>query len=271
MSLSRRPPIAVIRQLRAEVGFCCPVEGCGNPYLTWHHFDPPWRMEQHHRPAGLVALCREHADKADAGAFTDDQIREFKRTSAERAESVRGRFDWRRRELLAVVGGSFYFQTDVILQIGDQPCIWFSRDDEGYLLLNFTMPTATGQPRARILENFWTVPPDVTDLECLPNGRKLRVRYPNGDDLKFEFFDIETAGALAHRYPDAGTERWTDSIAFPITGVEVSEKAPGTPIEFGPRVTRLPGVHIENSFMMNCGVALRLGLAAGVGAPPPDA
>jgi hypothetical protein len=45
MGLPRRPPMDVIRLLRSEVGFCCPVEGCGNPYLTWHHFDPPRRVE----------------------------------------------------------------------------------------------------------------------------------------------------------------------------------------------------------------------------------
>jgi hypothetical protein len=258
MSLPRHPPIDVIREIRAEVGFSCPVEKCGNPYLTWHHFDPPWRVEQHHRAEGLVALCLEHANKADGEAFTADQIRELKRKGAERAASIEGRFDWRRRELLAVVGGNFYAQTNVILQIGNEPCIWFSRDNEDYQLLNFKMPTATGQQRAEVLENFWTVPPDLADLECPPSGRKLRVRYPNGDELRVEFFDLDSAKSLTTRYPDAGSDRWADSIEFPITGVEISEKAPGTPIEFGPRVTRLPGILMQNSFVMNCGVALQI-------------
>ncbi len=227
-------------------------------------------MEQLHRPEGLVALCREHADKADSGAFTDDQVREFKRADAQRAESAKGRFDWRRRDILAVVGGNFYFRTDTILQLGDQPCIWFSRDNEGYQLLNFTMPTFSTQPRARVFENFWMVPPDVADLECPPNGRKLHVKYANGDNLSVEFFDIESRDALAVRYPDVETG-WSDVIDFPITGVEVAEKAPGTPIEFSPRATRLPGFHMQGSFMSGVGVALHLDLPPGVHAPPPDA
>jgi hypothetical protein len=41
VALPRRPYAHVVRQLRQEVGFRCPVDDCGNPYLTWHHFDPP--------------------------------------------------------------------------------------------------------------------------------------------------------------------------------------------------------------------------------------
>ncbi len=65
LQVFRTPPIAVRRQLRREVGFGCSLPGCGVPYLTWHHFDPPWRQEHYHRVEGMIALCRDHADKAD--------------------------------------------------------------------------------------------------------------------------------------------------------------------------------------------------------------
>lgn len=61
MNLSRTPPIEVRRQLRKEVNFGCPVDGCGIPYLTWHHFDPPWNEKEHHDPNGMLALCANHA------------------------------------------------------------------------------------------------------------------------------------------------------------------------------------------------------------------
>ncbi len=154
--------------LRQEVGFCCPVQNCGSPYLTWHHFDPPWRVEHHHRPAGMIALCREHADKADHGAFTDDQLRELKREGRSRAAQVRGRFDWMRQDLLAVVGGNFYYEQRVIFQLGEIPCIWFDRDEAGYLLLNFKMPTISGRARAQIDQNFWSITPAVEKVICPP-------------------------------------------------------------------------------------------------------
>src|SRR3990172_955656 len=101
--MDRTPPPDVRRELRREIGFGCAFPGCGNPYLYWHHFDPPWRKLQHHNPSGMIALCGEHHAKADVGAFTREQLREFKRGAIERAEEVKGRFDWMRHSLLAVV------------------------------------------------------------------------------------------------------------------------------------------------------------------------
>ncbi|HEY5431250.1 MAG TPA: hypothetical protein VIK04_19190 [Solirubrobacteraceae bacterium] len=88
------PPSTVRRELRREIGFCCPVEGCRSPYLTWHHFDPPWHVRQHHDPAGMVALCLQHHKEADAGAFTPEQLRAFK-TIAARDRPI-GRVNWKR-------------------------------------------------------------------------------------------------------------------------------------------------------------------------------
>jgi hypothetical protein len=267
MGLSRRPPMDVIRLLRSEVGFCCPVAGCGNPYLTWHHFDPPWRVEEHHRPEGLVALCLEHAHKADAGAFTDDQVREMKRSGGERAQLIEGRFDWRRKEVLVIVGGNFYLRTNVILELGGIPFISLSRDPGGYVLLNFTMPTVSGEPRAQVFENFWTVPPGVNDFECPPSGRSIRVWYGNGDELRVDFFEIGDGSAFAHRYPEASMVGSEISGEFPMTGLEVSEKTPGSPIEFSADQTKVGNLFITGSLMVDVGVAISAPLPPDVSKP----
>jgi hypothetical protein len=265
-AVRRAPPTPVIRQLRQEVGFRCPVDGCGSPYLTWHHFDPAWRDEQRHRPPGMIALCVEHAAKADGGAFTDDQLRTLKREGRAHADAAKGRFDWMRRDLLAVVGGNFYYRCPVVLQIGDRNVIWFSRDNAGSLLLNFWMPTASGQERARILENFWVVPPAVQDLECPPSGKRIHVHYANGDETRVEFFEIDSLTELIKRYPETGSIVRGAAINWPITGVELWEKAPGTQIEFGPKVTRIGGIQISGSFMSDIGGAgIHLDLPPGVG------
>ena len=150
----------------------------------------------------MIALCREHADKADHGAYTTEQLRDLKRAfdPAKRLD-VRGRFDWMRRDLLAVVGGNFYYRCPVILKIGDRACIWFNRDEEGYLLLNFLMPTVTGEPRATIQGNYWTVTTRADEILCPPSGRLLQVSYPNGDLFKAEFFTAHTPTELTTRFP----------------------------------------------------------------------
>ena len=88
--LSRTPPVAVRRELRREVGFGCPVSGCGNPYLEYHHFDPPWEKEHHHDLARMIALCAEH--HAKAAAWTIDDCRAMKAIPVDRPD-VRGRFE----------------------------------------------------------------------------------------------------------------------------------------------------------------------------------
>jgi hypothetical protein len=189
----------------------------------------------------MIALCRAHADQADNGAFTDDQLRELKATGKARAQEVRGRFNWMRQDLLAVVGGNFYYEQPIILEIGNTKCIWFDRDDDGYLLLNFKMPARAGRPGAEIEENFWIVSPAVDEVVCPPSGRLVEVSYRNGEKFRAEFFSIASPDELRRRYPDAGTLSWTAGIEFPVTVVELWETAPEADIEFGPAFSRLPG------------------------------
>ena len=51
---------------------------CGSPYLTWHHFNPPWSERHHHDPDGMIALCLQHHEQADAGTFTVEQLRDLR-------------------------------------------------------------------------------------------------------------------------------------------------------------------------------------------------
>jgi hypothetical protein len=168
----------------------------------------------------MIALCQEHARKADGGAFTDDQLRELKREGRSRAQQVKGKFDWMRRDLLAVVGGNFYVETMTLVQFGSRPVVWFKRDEEGYLLLNFTMPTLAGQARARIEDNVWTVTPQVAEVICPPTGRKVEIDYGGGDYFRIEFFNVGKPESLDERYPHANTMSWSDRL--PILPLELN-------------------------------------------------
>lgn len=89
-TLSRSIPKSVKQRLRQEVGFGCPAKDCGNPYLEYHHFDPPWSVEKHHDPERMIALCSEHHGKANA--WTVDQVRAMKNPDPNRTE-VQGRIE----------------------------------------------------------------------------------------------------------------------------------------------------------------------------------
>jgi hypothetical protein len=254
--MDRKPPIEVRRALRREVGFGCPVDGCASPYLYWHHFDPPWSVQEHHDPAGMIALCGEHHAKADVGAFTIDQLRALKTAGAARADSTRGRFDWMRRELLAVVGGNFYHETPVIFQYRDVPVIYLTRDPDGYLLLNLRMLSQSTEERLSLEENFWTAKGRPNDIECPPSGRLLYVKYDNGDEVRIEFYELPSVADAQRRFPTARAEQW--ELTFPITAVEVHNTIGGTGLSFGPRSTTLPGVHMVDCFSSHCGCGIHL-------------
>ncbi|MDI6858280.1 MAG: HNH endonuclease [Dehalococcoidia bacterium] len=249
--MQRTPPIEVRRQLRREVGFGCPIPGCGNPYLRWHHFDPPWRDEKHHRPAGMIALCAEHHAKADAGAYSREQLHEFKRAARKGNKQIEGRFDWLRRDLLMVVGGNFFHNTPVAIEAKGKPIIWFTRDDAAHLLVNVRMITVSGQPRCRIEESYWISPSLPEDLECPPSGKILRVSYANGDYLAIEFFEMQSAEDLVLRYPMASPRGWP--LSFPITAVEIAETVGGTEYRFDSSSLCLPrGNVVRACFFEGC-------------------
>jgi hypothetical protein len=233
--------------LRQEVGYGCPITGCANPYLEYHHFDPPWRVREHHDPLGMIALCAEHHRKADAGAFTADQLRHWKRPGD---SVIAGRFDWLRNEILAVLGGSFYYQTPVIFQFRGEKAIWFERDDDGNMQLNVRMVTQSGEPRLRLRNNDWLVLGNPIDFESPPSGKRIHAKYANGDSLTIGFSELFSLDAAQKRFTSASSVGLS-RIKFPTTVVEVEELFGGSDLGFGPTWTRLPGATIEGVSRLN--------------------
>src|SRR5205823_1272785 len=136
-----------------------------------------------------------------AGAFTREQLGRMKQDGRAHAAEVRGRFEWMRRELLGVVGGSFYHETPILVQFRDEPMIWFNRDESGYLLLNVRMLTASKEPRLRVEDNYWITRGNPDDFECPPSGKRIRARYSTGDDITIEFLELNTVSDAQSRYP----------------------------------------------------------------------
>jgi hypothetical protein len=252
-----QPPADVRRRLRQEVGFGCPLPRCRSAFLEYHHFDPEWHVEHHHRPEGIIPLCPTH--HAQAGAFTVDQFREFK-VIAQRTSPAAGRFEWMRRDLVGAVGGCLYHETPVLVQLGSEPMIWFERDEFGHALLNSRMLTTHGKDelRMRVQNNDFIVRGDPADFECPPSGRLLRIRYPDGDYMRIEFREVQTWQTASKRFrhmkPDyiAGLDG-----SWPKTFVLVSMSAGGTSVRFGPTMTMLPRNNtIRGGVISHCAVGL---------------
>lgn len=275
-SPGRTPPKAVLTALRQEVEFHCPVpvdDGvCGNPYLTWHHFDPPWRVEHHHRVEGMIALCQQHAAKADNGSYSDDQLRRFKREVGQHRKEISGRFEWMRRDLIAFVGGTFFARTPIVLELDGQPLVWFTRNEHQEWMLNFRM-TPLSSPKTKIIDNVWHVPPtDVGEILCPPHGRTVDVRYVNGDHFRTEFREIRDVKELLQRFPAArasfdGVD--DPDVEFPVAVVSITHVAADAMIKLYPDRTETPGNNtIGGGWIENCGVGIKI--ESPLGLPTPD-
>ncbi len=259
----RKPPSDVLTALRNEVSFHCPAPTaagiCGSPFLTWHHFDPPWHVEHHHRPEGMIALCREHADKADNGSYTDDQLRRFKAFAADSAASVRGEFSWMRNKLIARMGGNFYVDTTILVAVTGLPLVWFERNKHGELMLNYRL---SGQ-RAVITNNSWEIAQEeLQEVICKPGGRSLDVRHLDGSRLKVVFSEHVNRAAFRKSYPVLGEDAipLADSD-FPVTVVDVTSVRPVGTFQLHPGWTALSnGSKLRDHWFFGNRIALELGL-----------
>lgn len=247
----RTPPLAVKRILRREVGYGCPVEGCGSPYLQFHHFDPTWAERHHHEPGGMIAICAAHHAMADA--YTREQIRHMKSSPYAVGSNVRGRFEWRRQRLVARVGGNFYVDTPVPVgvSIGSEirPLIWLTRDEQdGVLLLSLRMLTTSGEPRLVMDEHEWISRGTPADFEAPPSGKRLSAKYSNGDSLDIEFLSVGSLARFESRFPNtpAGAAA---SLEYPVTVVEIGMVVAGADISFTQEQTLIRTNSISNSWI----------------------
>ncbi len=193
----RQPPAPIRRQLRQEVNWGCPVTGCGNPFLSYHHFAPPFRdftTETPHDLKGIIALCLAHAGMADGGAFTDDQLREMKRNPFLRGDQVVGHNDWLRRNTVLRAGTNIFVNIAALVTVDGQKVVWFNRSPEGYLQLSMNVLDASRQPLFVMENNDWIVSGPLSDLEAKPHGRDLVVKSQVDDFwMKLGFDNLEEA------------------------------------------------------------------------------
>lgn len=220
----------------------CPVPGCGHPYLAWHRFGD----------GEAVALCLAHREQA--AEVPPDRLRLLGRSPGARRPA------WLQRKVLARVGGNFFYETPTILRLGSVTSIGFGRDERGDLLLNLRMPTASGQPRAVLLDSFWQVPPAGAEVVCPPSGRLLDLAYPNGDRFRLQLLEVHGAGALQARFGTVA--RWAYRVEFPVTLAEISLAVDNTDLAFGPDTTGMGGPPTADCFTSSGPPALDIPLTA---------
>jgi len=175
VEMRRRPPNSVMRYLRQEVGFACPVPDCGDPILELHHFDPPWHLEHHHRPEGMIALCRKHHAAADHGLLTKEQLRSFKRAYQPRS-LVQSKCPWFETSVIWRLGGCYAHHTPTILSLGREPILQEASALDGRLLISARVRQADGKLAFELDRNVLTAyVGNMYDLQLTTSGTAMKM------------------------------------------------------------------------------------------------
>ncbi|WP_152667217.1 hypothetical protein [Cellulomonas sp. FA1] len=186
----------------------------------------------------MIALCSEHAGKADGNYYPDEYLDRLKSEGRGRSEAVQGTFDYLRLDMIAKIGSNVYYDVDTLVEINGEPAVYFGRDAAGYLLLNINLPAPEGGSRARLENNVWTVDPGAERIDCPPRGRHIRVDFEDGDGFYVGFTEYPNAATYSAKNPSGRT--LIDSLSFPVVVAEFWERSGSHLIEFGRNTTRFP-------------------------------
>jgi len=191
---NRYIPEPIRRALRYETNFGCPVNGCGVPYVTYHHFDPPYREGTEHNADGMIAMCLAHHKMADAGTWSDEQLRYMKRQPFLTGDRVGGRLEWLRRDVFIQAGSNVALNPGVVLQVGEQKAMWTSRGPDGYLRFNFRIIDQHGAELLHLEDNEWIVTGPMADVRAAASANAIRLVAPlRGVSVNITFRSLSEA------------------------------------------------------------------------------
>ncbi len=251
MSASRTPPASLRRQLRKEVGFGCPI--CRSPFLTWHHFDPPWHQGHTHSQKGIIALCSNCHRQADGGMYTNEQLHELKEKQA--GSPPLGTLPWRVKGAIIDFGGNYFIartNKKFSIKVANQEVFSFRLEVDGRLsvdaqIWNKRKEVVFKLERNDILANI----DDIEDIECAAQGKSLSVISKELDaqfSLRFDRgepdeFSPTSANFLPKINFDPANKRTNEHIAKKCAEV-VDSDGKLTVITVGVKVQG-PRFHIE--------------------------
>jgi hypothetical protein len=186
--INRNIPALTRRKLRQEVNYACPVHGCASPFLSYHHFDPPWHIENNHNIEGMIALCLHHHKAADNGAYTVEQLKKLKKSPYLNSNDIlSGEFAWKRENILFDVGGSYFLGATEIYTTQAERLVWLSFDEKQNICINFDIKDSNGNLAFSMTDNDWVISTSFDDIESHPSMKKLSFK-----DTKKEIqFSIE--------------------------------------------------------------------------------
>jgi hypothetical protein len=214
--MSDKGKAEAIQILRQEVAYGCPV--CRSPFLTWHHFDPPWHIEEHWRPEGMIAMwleCHPTADeKGDRpGDYSPAELRGMKRRGYD-LESVQGGFiSWQKKSILVRIGGTYTNLSGAGIVVNNEPQIMLRKNEADLLSLSFVLRNEQHEEVAIMTDNwFEAYPANIHDMIVRPKTRDVKIWLDKEDvglELSFQRVTMDELSEIL----DADWKRSQDRVA----------------------------------------------------------
>lgn len=209
---TRTPPKDVRERLRREVNFGCPI--CRSPFLTYHHFDPPWEPTHTHHEPGMIALCSEHHNFADGGNYPKDYLRKLKQDPP--TEPPRGQLPWNVTNAFISFGGNYFVSHKDKLfsfRVNGRNVFSFCLKENGYLAINAAIYNKANELVCELVENDIVASlPSLGDLTCSTQGKKIEIGSRSNDaylSLKFDRLDENSILSYVRK-------KWPETFSIPI-------------------------------------------------------
>jgi hypothetical protein len=208
---SRHIPVEVRRQLRREAGFGCVI--CGDPLITYHHFDPPFDECGTHDPKGMVSLCGRHHARADrkgrdGGLYSTAEMRSFKNNPHNCGVMKDQRLDPMPATLLGLIGGIPAVGTDLILRVSGAPRLRV-RSEQGRATIDTALITRLGEELALVEENGLLLrTSELHDAEFCPRSYRWLMDAGESGTVEIRFRRLSARDAIKLFVETWASDEW---------------------------------------------------------------
>jgi hypothetical protein len=150
--------------------------------LTWHHFDPPYEIEEHNRPEGMIALC--HSCHAGAKNYDPAFLKHLKQQTYTVDHATGSFASWQHQNILVRLGGMYSGGANVVVALNGKPVVTLAKNEFGVLSLSFELMDKRGVPLVKMTNN------DLEFCGDRPPGKFTAAAQKSGIKVWFAERDI---------------------------------------------------------------------------------
>ncbi len=177
--LSRNVPEEVKRKVRQRCGFGCVI--CGNPIISYEHFDPPFRDARSHSADGITLLCGSCHQKTTMGLINKGTVAKYNADPSGLREDVSFGIDDLVGSVppIVLMGSNRFRCTGEVIRVADRTVLGFEVEigARPAVLINMRICDRNGRTMFEIVRNEVSI--SKANWDVVWRGQSLTVRRAN--------------------------------------------------------------------------------------------